>query len=51
MGYDTEDEATVALRLNGYAPYNEAAGIWVKDGYKVKIVRDGWKAKYFIKSA
>lgn len=45
--FDTEDQVAAALRANGYQPVNESAGIWAKDGWKVKIVRDGFKGKYF----
>jgi hypothetical protein len=46
--FETEDAAVVALRLSQYLAVNEAAGVYAKDGFKVKVVRDPWKAKYFI---
>lgn len=48
--FDTEADASVALRLAGYQAHNEAAAVYVKNGHKVKIVRDSWKAKYFIET-
>lgn len=46
--FDDEEAAETALRIAGYL---RVGVVWVKDGYRVKVVRDSWAANYFIKAA
>lgn len=46
--FETEQEAIAALKIAGYQVVNEPSGVFAKNGHKVKVVRDSWKAKYFI---
>lgn len=49
--FDDEESAETALRLAGYQRVGALGVIWIKDGYRVKVVRDSWAANYFIKAA
>lgn len=46
--FETEEHAMTALQLAGY---QQDGAAWIKDGQRVKIKRDSWKADYYIDAA